>query len=149
MWMEKIRHGVLEVQSENGLRYVRPSLGERIRLLWTFRNFQLLPHQVLNQQELALVAGLLESGKFQHNGDCRIGIIEWPAPPAPSRTAQSSPRQAVCSAPAANASPAASTPVTNARKRRAARRATKRAQGAAALSSPTGTSRLVRRGLDE
>ena len=138
MWMEKIRHGVLEVQSENGLRYVRPSLGERIRLLWTFRNFQLLPHEVLNQRELALVAGLLESGKFQHYGDCRIGIIEWPAPPFPSRPAQSSPKQAVRSAPTAESSPAAS-PVTNARTRRKARRAKKRAQGPAALSSAIGT----------
>ena len=139
MWMEKIRHGVLEVQSENGLRYVRPSLGERIRLLWTFRNFQLLPHGVLNQRELALVAGLLESGKFQHNGDCRIGIIEWPAPPSPSRPDQSSPKQAVRSAPTAISSPAAATPVTDARTRRKARRTKKRAQGPAALSSAAGT----------
>lgn len=139
MWIEKIRHGVLEVQSENGLRYVRPSLGERIRLLWTFRNFQLLPHQVLNQRELALVAGLLESGKFQHNGDCRIGIIEWPAPPSPPRPAQSSPKQAVRSAPTTKSSPAALTPVTNARTRSKARRAKKRAPGPVALSSATGT----------
>lgn len=139
MWMEKIRHGVLEVQSENGLSFVRPSLGERIRLLWTFRNFQLLPHQVLNQRELALVAGLLESGKFQPNGDCRIGIIEWPAPPSSSRPAQSSLKQAVRSAPTAKSSPAASTPVANARTRRKACRAKKRAQGPAALSSVTGT----------
>lgn len=138
MWMEKIRHGVLEVQSENGLRYVRPSLGQRIRLLWTFRNFQLLPHQVLNQRELALVAGLLESDKFQHNGDCRIGIIEWPAPPSSAQPAQSSPRQAVRSAPTAKSSPAASTPVINARARRKACRAKKRAQGPAALSSAAG-----------
>ena len=139
MWIEKIRHGVLEVQSENGLRYVRPSLGERIRLLWTFRNFQLLPHQVLNQRELALVAGLLESGKFQHNGDCRIGIIEWPAPPSPPRPAQSSPKQAVRSAPTTKSSPAALTPVTNARTRRKAHRAKKRAPGPVVLSSATGT----------
>ena len=139
MWMEKIRHGVLEVQSENGLRYVRPSLGERIRLLWTFRNFQLLPQQVLNRRELALVAGLLESGRFQHNGDCRIGIIEWPAPPSPSRPAQPSPKQAVRSALAAESSPAAATPATNPRVRRKARRAKTRAQGPAALSGATGT----------
>jgi hypothetical protein len=139
MWMEKIRHGVLEVQSENGLRYVRPSLGERIRLLWMFRNFQLLPQQVLNQRELALVAGLLENGKFQHNGDCRIGIIEWPASPSPSRPSQSSPKQAVRPAPTAKFWPDAATPVTNARARRKTRRANKRAQGAAALSSATRT----------
>jgi len=139
MWMEKIRHGVLEVQSENGLRYVRPSLGERIRLLWTFRNFQLLPQQVLNQRELALVAGLLESGKVQPNGDCRIGIIEWPAPPSPSQPAQSSPKQAVRSAPTAQFSPTAATPVTSAQAGRKARRAKKPAQGPAALSSATST----------
>ena len=139
MWMEKIRHGVLEVQSENGLRFVRPSLGERIRLLWTFRNFQLLPQQVLNRRELALVAGLLESGKFQHNGDCRIGIIDWPAPPSPSRPALPSPKQAVRSAATAESWPAAATPAANARARRKARRAKKRAQGPAALSGATGT----------
>ena len=139
MWMEKIRHGVLEVHSENGMSFVRPWLGERIRLLWTFRNFQLLPHQVLNQREVALVAGLLESGRFHPNGDCRIGIIEWPAPPSSSRPAQSSLKQAVRSAPTAKSSPAASTPVTNARTRRKACRAKKRAQGPAALSSATGT----------
>ena len=125
MWMEKIRHGVLEIQNENGLRYVRPSLGARIRLLWMFRNFQLLPKQVLNQRELALVAELLESGKFQLTGDCRIGIIEWPASPSPSRPAQLSAKQAVFAALTAKSSPAAATPMTNARARRKARRATK------------------------
>jgi hypothetical protein len=135
MWMEKIRHGVLEVQSEAGLRYVRPSLGERIRLLWTFRNFQLLPQQVLNQRELALVAGLLENGKFQAAGDCRIGIIEWLASPLPSRPAQLSARQPVRSAPTAKSSPAAATPVTNTRERRKARRGEKGTQGPATLLS--------------
>lgn len=78
MWMEKIRHGVLEVQTDNGLMYLRPSLGERVRLLWTFRNFQLLPQQVLKQRELSLVSTLLQRGEIQQNGECRIGTVEWP-----------------------------------------------------------------------
>ena len=83
MWMEKVRYGVLEVQTDKGLCYLRPRLGERIRLLWTFRNFRLLPRQVLNRRELTLVAALLERGNCQPNGDCRIGIVDWSPPPSP------------------------------------------------------------------
>jgi len=94
MWMEKIRHGVLEVQTDKGLCYLRPSLGERIRLLWTFRNFQLLPQQVLKQREQTLVATLLERGKVQRDGDCRIGIIEWLGPSSPPQPVRSKTDQA-------------------------------------------------------
>ena len=80
MWIEKIRQGVLELQTDNGLVYLRPSLAERVRLLWTFRNFQLLPQQVLKQRELTLVAGLLRRGTIPCRGECRIGTIEWPLP---------------------------------------------------------------------
>jgi hypothetical protein len=78
MWIEKMRNGVLAVQvGEDTLHYLRPSLGDRIKLLWMFRNFRLLPQQVLRPRELTLVAGLLETGNFQQNGDCRIGTVEW------------------------------------------------------------------------
>jgi hypothetical protein len=78
MWIEKIRSGVLAVQTdEDTLRYLRPSLAARIELLWMFRNFRLLPHKVLRPRQLTLVSRLLESGNFQKNGDCRIGTVEW------------------------------------------------------------------------
>lgn len=127
MWMEKIRYGVLEVQTDKGLCYLRPSLGERIRLLWTFRNFCLLPREVLNRRELTLVASLLERGKFQPNGDCRIGIIEWASPLQPVQ----SPSEQSCPA-APNAKPClpATSPAGNARRRSRRRRGKKRSQGA-------------------
>ena len=82
MWIEKIRHGVLEVQTDKGLVYLRPSLAERVQLLWTFRNFQLLPQQVLKPRELTLVASLLKRRTISCLGECRIGTIEWPLPSA-------------------------------------------------------------------
>ena len=33
MWMEKIRHGVLQISTDAGPRYVSPSFVERIQLL--------------------------------------------------------------------------------------------------------------------
>jgi hypothetical protein len=51
MWIEKIRRGVLQVTTDAGLLYVQPSLLEKIQLLWTFRNFRVLPEEVLTQHE--------------------------------------------------------------------------------------------------
>ena len=79
MWMERICSGVLEVHTESGPDYVRPSWGERIRLLWTFRNFRLLPRQVLSQRELTLVSALLQRGSCQPHDECCIGTVEWTA----------------------------------------------------------------------
>jgi hypothetical protein len=132
MWIGKIRCGMLEVQTDQGVCYLRPSLGERIRLLWTFRNFHLLPRQVLNQRELTLVAALLERGNFQPNGDCRIGIIEWTPPPPPLQPAQAAAKQGGSAA--ANTKPSSPTiPASNGRSRSRRRRGRKRSQGAATL----------------
>jgi hypothetical protein len=135
MWMEKIRHGVLEVHTDKGPSYLRPSLGERIRLLWTFRNFRLLPRQVLNQRELTLVAALLERGNFQPNGDCRIGIIEWAPPPPPAQAGQSSAQQGGPAAANTKSSLAPTSPGGNARRRSRRRRGKKRSQSAPTLQS--------------
>ncbi len=51
MWMQKIRRGVLQVETDGGLRFVEPSFGQRLQLLWTFRNFSVLSEHVLNQHE--------------------------------------------------------------------------------------------------
>lgn len=82
MWMEKIRHGVLQVETRAGLRYVEPKFTERVRLLWTFRNFTVLSEQVLNPNERHLLGQLcvqdrlkLVRGSEQAPG-CVIGTVE-------------------------------------------------------------------------
>jgi hypothetical protein len=51
MWFEKLSLGVLRVLTPTGPRYVRPSLAERVYLLWIFRNFSTLPVKVLSQRQ--------------------------------------------------------------------------------------------------
>jgi hypothetical protein len=87
MLIDKICRGVLAVETDCGVRYVQPALAERIRLLWTFRNFSLLPEEVLNRNERALIDSLCQKGKFLVNGNGRgdlslhcIGTVERAAP---------------------------------------------------------------------
>ena len=77
MLIEKICRGVLAVETDCGLRYVQPSPLERIRLLRTFRNFRLLPEEVLNRQERALVDSLCRQGKFlvNRNGHGDLSLL--------------------------------------------------------------------------
>jgi hypothetical protein len=83
MVIEKICRGVLAVETDAGVRYLQPSLLERIRLMWTFRNFHVLPEEVLNRHERALIDSLCRNGKFLANGNGRgdlslnsIGTVE-------------------------------------------------------------------------
>ena len=92
MWMEKIRHGVLEVSTDQGVRYVHPGFLERVRLVWMFRNFHVLPQEVLTPHERQLVDALCSerrlvrypngaNGNGARNGksqpaDCLIGTLE-------------------------------------------------------------------------
>ncbi|MBI2677441.1 MAG: hypothetical protein HYX28_01525 [Candidatus Koribacter versatilis] len=79
MLMEKIRHGVLQVATDHGARFVAPSLVERLRLMWMFRNFKLLPQEVLSQHEQALVRHLCErqlEKRQDVSPDAVIGIVE-------------------------------------------------------------------------
>ena len=87
MWMEKIRHGVLQISTDSGPRYVAPSFVERIQLLWMFRNFHILHQQVLSRHERQLIEMLcteerLARGRNGHAQDelCVIGTVERPAP---------------------------------------------------------------------
>jgi hypothetical protein len=93
MLKDKICRGVLAVETDCGVRYVQPSLLERIRLVWTFRNFRALPEEVLHRHERALIDSLCRKGKFLVNrnghGDLSlysIGTVERSAarrqPPA-------------------------------------------------------------------
>jgi hypothetical protein len=83
MWMDKIRNGVLAVETESGLRYIQPSFMQRIRLIWTFRHFAMLPQEVLQRHERRLIDSLCRKGEYLANwnghGDLsehRIGVIE-------------------------------------------------------------------------
>jgi len=64
MWIDKLRSGVLELETPIGPRYLEPNFLGRARLLWTFRNFTSLPHQVLRPSEVRLIDGLLNENRF-------------------------------------------------------------------------------------
>lgn len=51
MWMEKLSRGVLRVLTPLGPRYIEPGFWQRLYLLWLFRNFQVLPMQVLSLRQ--------------------------------------------------------------------------------------------------
>ena len=79
MLMEKIRHGLLQVSTDHGPRFVEPSLLQRLQLIWMFRNFKLLPQEVLNEHEQMLIRALC-GRKLQKrsdvNPDAVIGTVE-------------------------------------------------------------------------
>lgn len=91
MWIEKIRRGVLQVSTDQGPRYVNPSLMERVRLVWMFRNFNILNPEVLSRPQRSLVETLCEprrNGAKAKNPEqlCIIGTVEK-IPPLPPRKA--------------------------------------------------------------
>ena len=51
MWLQRLCWGVLRVLTPLGPRYVKPSLGQRVYLLWIFRNFHTLPVKVLSRKQ--------------------------------------------------------------------------------------------------
>ena len=84
MWIEKMRRGVLQVATDSGLRYVEPSFGERLQLLWTFRNFTVLSEEVLSTHERQLMSQLCDEQRMRRvNGAtvpaCIIGTVERPS----------------------------------------------------------------------
>lgn len=64
MWIEKLADGVLEVDTPIGPRYIQPRFVERAYLLWTFRNFPSLPHQVLSPWQQRLIDRLWSDHRF-------------------------------------------------------------------------------------
>lgn len=92
MLIEKIRRGVLQVTTDAGTHYVQPSLLEKLLLLWTFRNFRVLPEEVLSQHERQLVKELCSQQRLQKSSlpvfpeaSCVIGTVDRvsPAPKKP------------------------------------------------------------------
>ena len=94
MWMEKMRRGVLQVSTDSGVRYVQPSFSERLQLLWTFRNFNVLSEQILNQHERHVVEELCAEDRLfrPHVADCLsvcvIGTLELDHPFPPKKAPQ-------------------------------------------------------------
>ena len=65
MWLSKLRWGVLRLVTPVGPRYVKPTFWERLYLLWVFRNFSVLPQNVLSGRARTLIENLCMR---QHSG---------------------------------------------------------------------------------
>jgi hypothetical protein len=84
MWIEKLSDGVLRVLTPVGPRYIRPQLSQRVYLLWIFRHFAMLPHQVLNQRQQKLIDALCAEHRFvslprtvELEDSPVLGTVEW------------------------------------------------------------------------
>src|SRR5258707_1046280 len=64
MWIDKLAEGVLQVDTPIGPRFVRLHFKQRAYLLWMFRNFPSLPHQVLSAREQRMVDRAVEENGF-------------------------------------------------------------------------------------
>lgn len=64
MWIEKLAHGILELDTPLGPRYLQPTFVQRAVLMWTFRNFFSLPQQVLHRSERRLIDRLWNTNRF-------------------------------------------------------------------------------------
>jgi hypothetical protein len=81
MLLAKIRNGILQVSDEGGVRFFRPALAQRLRLVWIFRNFQILPKKVLKEGEQQLVGCVCRQGTVMRPTldeleCCLIGQVE-------------------------------------------------------------------------
>jgi len=78
MW-EKLAGGVLRVVTPLGPRYINPSFLQRIYLVWIFRHFATLPHQVLRSRQQKMIDHLCTSHAFvsrrPHNGREQAPIV--------------------------------------------------------------------------
>jgi len=64
MWMEKLWGGVLRILTPLGPRYLKPSLSQRVYLLWVFRHFEKLPLEVLSRRQQRLIRTLYAEQRF-------------------------------------------------------------------------------------
>jgi hypothetical protein len=89
MWIEKLFAGVLRVLTPLGARYIRPTLTQRIYLLWIFRHFKVLPLQVLTPRQRRVIDALCVEPSFvpltEANGweSPILGTLERRPPIAP------------------------------------------------------------------
>ena len=64
MWLEKLATGVLRVTTPLGPRYVELSFRQRVYLIWLFRNFKVLPMQVLGRRQQRVIESLCAAQRF-------------------------------------------------------------------------------------
>jgi len=64
MLFEKLFSGVLRVLTPLGPRYIKPSLTQRIYLLWVFRHFKILPLQVLTGGQRQVIDAMCVEPRF-------------------------------------------------------------------------------------
>lgn len=87
MFLEKLESGFLLFETKQGLVRIDLSLGQRIYLLWTFRNFRQLSVPLLNPRQRALVNSLFSAstGVLSQEDDRLpvIGVVERFVPPVP------------------------------------------------------------------
>ena len=82
------RAQLLELRTESGTLYVCPSKWQRLRLLWTFRHFHVLPQQVLSRRDQHLIEKLSRSAVITPSQpvprSAVLGVVEKPRlkPPA-------------------------------------------------------------------
>jgi hypothetical protein len=73
--IEKLFCGVLRVMTPLGPRYLRPTLKQRLYLLWVFRNFPTLPVKVLTDRQLRFIESLWAQDQFVSFG---MGVDDAP-----------------------------------------------------------------------
>ncbi len=90
--LDKVRAGVLQLSMPNGNVCVKPALKERLLLLWIFRNFKILPEQVLGDREKKLIDRLRNSdlpalpGNFGRDEGLVIGTVDYEFMRKPARS---------------------------------------------------------------
>lgn len=77
MLIAKLSFGVLRVLTPLGPRYIKPTFWQRVYLLWIFRNFALLPLQVLSSRQRQLIDTLCAEQSFVSVGQ-DSGIADSP-----------------------------------------------------------------------
>jgi TonB family protein len=101
--LDKLESGVLVMETKDGLVSVRPSVGQCIYLLWTFRNFRKLPIKLLNSRQQRLVERLYRSSatSLLHAPDrtILIGTVEDVALPLIPLAPAIDPHAAACDPP--------------------------------------------------
>jgi TonB family protein len=75
----KIEAGVVELRTDVGRLYVCPTRWQRAYLRWTFRNFRILPREVLNQRQRRLIETLSHTAIVSAEAippSAIIGVVE-------------------------------------------------------------------------
>jgi Gram-negative bacterial TonB protein C-terminal len=80
--IDEDRPSLLELRTESGNVYICPSKWQRLRLLWMFRNFHVLPREVLSRRDQHLIEKLSRSAVITPGQPVPrtaiLGVVEKP-----------------------------------------------------------------------